>query len=259
MLLYGGGGIVNILGTNMCICCPGGRDRDDPPTHDQHEMTLVFVQLPDSLFDRSEEHAALLLAHKPARPSSLCGNGLASINVVPNALLPHHELGIIHPGASGWFDMGRQASSDVHHNLLQVLIYLPLSLEVAGKPCFLNLSAALATYYFLQSTLNLLLQGTRLQIITHVFSPFQVIAIPGILLLFLNLYHSPSSAAQVGTFLAHVPGIWETILKGLTPVFELLEGLSTLLVVQALGQVSRYLIEERNESFQFVFLVAAAA
>lgn len=143
--------------------------------------------------------------------------------------------------------------------LLQVLIYLPLSLEVAGKPCFLALSAALAAYYFVQSTINLLLHNTRLQILTSIFSPFQILAIPGILLLFLNLYHSPSTAAQFGSILNYVPGLWETILQALTPVFEVLEGLSTLLVVQALGQVSRYLIEERNESFQFVFLVGAAA
>ena len=77
--------------------------------------------------------------------------------------------------------------------------------------------------------------------------------------LFLNLYHSPSTAVHYGTLLNYVPGVWETILQALTTVFEGLEGLSTLLVVQALGQVSRFLIEERNESFQFVFLVGAAA
>jgi hypothetical protein len=56
-----------------------------------------------------------------------------------------------------------------------------------------------------------------------------------------------------------IPNVWEAILKALTPLFTLLEGVSTLLVIQALGQVSKYLIEERNESFQFVFLISSAA
>lgn len=65
--------------------------------------------------------------------------------------------------------------------------------------------------------------------------------------------------ADFGTTLTYVPHVWETILKTLTPVFVLLEGVSTLLVIQALGQVSKYLIEERDESYQFVFLLSSAA
>lgn len=140
-----------------------------------------------------------------------------------------------------------------------MLIYLPLSLEIAGKPCFLALSAALAIYYFVQSTLDLLLRNTRLHILSRIFSPLQILAVPAILLVFLNLYHSPAHAAQYGRLLVQIPCAWETILKALTPVFTLLEGVSTLLVIQALGQISRYLIEERNESFQFVFLISSAA
>lgn len=144
-------------------------------------------------------------------------------------------------------------------SFVQVLIYLPLALEVAGKNCFLSLSAALAVYYFIQSTVNLLLQNTRLRILTNIFSPLQVFTVPAILLLFLNLYNSPTSISTYSHLLTSVPAVWETILKTLTPLFVLLEGVSTLLVIQALGQVSRFLIEERNESFQFVFLISSAA
>lgn len=116
----------------------------------------------------------------------------------------------------------------------------------------------MAAYFFVQTTLDLLIKNTRLQILGRICSPIQLFAVPGILLLFLNLYHSPTSAAQLGSVLTYVPSAWEAILKTLTPLFELLEGISTLLVVQALGQVSRYLIEERNEGFQFLFLITSA-
>ena len=142
---------------------------------------------------------------------------------------------------------------------LQVLIYLPLSLEIAGKPCFLSLSAALAIYYFIQSTFDLLLRNTRFHILTRILSPLQILAVPAILLVFLNLYHTPAHAAQYGRLLVQIPSVWEGLLKALTPLFTLLEGVSTLLVIQALGQVSKYLIEERSESYQFVFLISSAA
>lgn len=145
-------------------------------------------------------------------------------------------------------------------SFIQVLIYLPLSLEVAGKSCFLSLSAALAGYYFLQSTLDLLLRSTRLHRLSRILSPIQVLAVPALLLVSLNLYHAPPTSAQkYGYILTSVPGAWEAILKALTPLFTLLEGVSTLLVIQALGQVSKYLIEERSESYQFIFLISSAA
>lgn len=132
--------------------------------------------------------------------------------------------------------------------------------QVAGKSCFLSLSAALAGYYFLQSTLDLLLRSTRLHRLSRLLSPIQVLAVPALLLVSLNLYHAPPTSAQkYGYLLTSVPGAWETILKALTPLFTLLEGVSTLLVIQALGQVSKYLIEERSESYQFIFLISSAA
>lgn len=131
--------------------------------------------------------------------------------------------------------------------------------QVAGKPCFLALSAALAAYFFVQASVDIALRHTRLRFLTVLFSPVQVLAVPAILLLFLNLYHSPQAINQLGKLLAHVPSAWETVLKGLTPLFVLAEGISTLLVIQALGQISRFYIEERNESFQFVFLISSAA
>ncbi|KNZ58259.1 uncharacterized protein VP01_1965g3 [Puccinia sorghi] len=125
---------------------------------------------------------------------------------------------------------GRTAS------FLQILLYLPLALDIAGKECFLALSA---------------------------FRLLQNLVIPTFLLFWLNIYSSDEG--KVGNpilginLVGRILSLWEVILTWSTPVFVLLEGVSTLLCIQSVGQISRYLVEAKNESYSFVFLVLSAA
>lgn len=50
---------------------------------------------------------------------------------------------------------------------------------------------------------------------------------------------------------------WGTILTLSSPLFIILESVSSLLVAQKLGQVGRELVGE-GEAYQFVFLIASA-
>lgn len=83
----------------------------------------------------------------------------------------------------------------------------------------------------------------------------------------------PSNAAlawgvHVFLYLArHVPRWWETLLRLSSPFFSLLEGIASLLVIQSLAHISRWVIERGArrggrfggaEGFQLLFLLASA-
>lgn len=154
---------------------------------------------------------------------------------------------------------GRTAS------FLQTLLYLPLALDIAGKECFLALSASLAVYYSAHSTAYLIFRNTRFVLVSKLYGLLQNLVIPSFLLIWLNIYSIDESDAtgnlKLGsnhTSVARILSLWESILNWSTPVFVLLEGISTLLCIQSVGQISRYIVEAKNESYSFVFLVLSA-
>lgn len=184
--------------------------------------------------------------------------------------------------------------------LLQVILYLPLTLDVAGQDAFLALSASLAVYYAFLSTVRTLTKRTQLAWIGDLLAVFQFVVVPACLLIVFNVYSPPSesyfnrkykeinanaSSSSIGffssrssnlgkgTFSSHddiasvepflgdtasqiinqlvlitfflarnVPPWWHTLLRLSSPVFSLLEGIATLLVIQVVGSFSRWLI-----------------
>ena len=210
--------------------------------------------------------------------------------------------------SSSLVTFGRLAS------LLQVIFYLPLALDLAGKEAFLALSASLASYYFILSTIRLVTKRTRLAWFGNFVAIFQFIVIPACLLICFNVYSPPSesyfahvakrpsataeaaldpSSSDGGSFFGmrrgkaakeaaatlaassplnveppvavisaeidmilqavlrwgmsaffflvrKVPGWWSTFLRFSSPLFSLLEGVASVLVIQALGSMSRW-------------------
>ncbi|CEH12974.1 hypothetical protein CBOM_00924 [Ceraceosorus bombacis] len=186
--------------------------------------------------------------------------------------------------------------------LLQVILYLPLTLDVAGVDAFLALSASLACYYFFLSSIRALVKGTSLAWLGTFLATFQFLVVPACLLVVFNVYSPPSSSyfstkpqSRAGAFASAlggdnssvgaiaelravlhgvglaegllgetvgiavssvlewivehtfwlaraVPPWWHTLLRWSSPAFSLLEGISTLLVIQVLGSLSRYII-----------------
>lgn len=201
--------------------------------------------------------------------------------------------------------------------LVQVIFYLPLTLDVGGPDAFLALSASLASYYWCLSSLRLLTRKTRLQWIGTLFASFQFLVVPSCLAICWAVYCPPEknyffvrwarSASGGGGLLANhgptagegllrshdasvggyhpatpphlaaimqaitpilksrnthpyleglfdftsasilylarkVPTWWGTLLRVSSPVFSLLEGSATLLVIQVLGTGCRYII-----------------
>jgi len=188
--------------------------------------------------------------------------------------------------------------------LLQVILYLPLTLDVAGQDAFLALSASLAVYYAFLSTIRTLTRRTQLAWIGDLLAVFQFVVVPACLLIVFNVYSPPSESyfnrkyteinatisstsppsirsgffssrsstsdsstkaaadqlaaepflgdtasiilnrlVTITFFLArNVPPWWHMFLRFSSPVFSLLEGIATLLVIQVVGSFSRWLI-----------------
>jgi hypothetical protein len=78
--------------------------------------------------------------------------------------------------------------------LLQVILYLPLTLDVAGQDAFLALSASLAVYYGFLSTVRILTKRTQLAWLGDLLAVFQFIVVPACLLIVFNVYSPPSES-----------------------------------------------------------------
>lgn len=180
-------------------------------------------------------------------------------------------------------------------SLLQLLVFLPLSLE-HSQQTFLTFSALLSAFYFGLSSLRWATYQTRLAWIARVLMVLQNLFISVALFLCARLYapdtpnaltaksvpwmqsvsnaqawlasHSPISwlgayeprmrldgfdqilafFLRAGHyFVSRVPGWWYRFLLHMSPVFSLLEGVASLLVVQAVARFSQWLYVRRTD------------
>ncbi|CCL99029.1 uncharacterized protein FIBRA_01038 [Fibroporia radiculosa] len=130
--------------------------------------------------------------------------------------------------------------------VLQILIFLPLTLSTLSTPAFLLLSLLLVIHSLIHGTLVLFWGSPALSVLQVPMHPF-------LLLVCFNVF-----SQNVHPLLLTTASWWGKLLHWSTPGFIVMEGLSSLLIVQKLGQVGRELVGE-GESYQFGLLVAAAA
>jgi hypothetical protein len=130
-------------------------------------------------------------------------------------------------------------------NFLQVLLFLPLTLSTLSKPAFLLLSLLIFLQSLIHGTLQFLWGSPLLPAMQLPIQPF-------LLLVCFNLF-----SQSVNPLLLSLASWWGTILTLSSPLFIILESVSSLLVAQKLGQVGREFVGE-GEAYQFVLLIASA-
>lgn len=155
--------------------------------------------------------------------------------------------------------------------LASIVFTIPLAFDVGGRTCGLAFSLTLATYYFILSTLRLATpdHSRWRSLALNLFAAMQPVMIGGLLIWSLNkfsvdsgeeaswvsrafynatkpLHQNPSFKDWVfgkeGLLEHALIGGWDKLLTYSTPVFQLVEGFCSLLVIQAAGQVTRYLV-----------------
>ncbi|EGO00920.1 hypothetical protein SERLA73DRAFT_50899, partial [Serpula lacrymans var. lacrymans S7.3] len=131
--------------------------------------------------------------------------------------------------------------------VLQILLYLPLTLATLSTPAFLLLSLLLSTHSLIHGSLLLLFNSPALSVLQVPMHPF-------LLLLSFNAFAQALPHKALPTLTAS----WGSILSVAGPLFITMEGLSSLLAAQKLGQKGTQLADER-EGYQFALLIASAA
>ena len=130
--------------------------------------------------------------------------------------------------------------------VLPILIFLPLTLSTLSTSAFLLLSLLLFVHALIHGTLVLFWGSPALSVLQVPMHPF-------LLLVCFNVF-----SEKVHPLLISAAYWWGKILNWSSPGFIVMEGLSSLLIVQKLGQVGKELVSE-GEGYQFGLLVAAAA
>lgn len=158
--------------------------------------------------------------------------------------------------------------------LTSTVVTIPLAFDVGGRACGLAFSLSLASFYFFYSVLRLATPDTsrfRWFLVKSVAAT-QWIVLPSLLIWSLNRFSveptdtrgwvertfsgkraedtsvsqwilGPDGLAERVTV-----GAWDKLLTWSTPAFQLSEGFCSLLVIQASGQVTRWLVNRSGKS-----------
>ncbi|KAJ5909029.1 hypothetical protein N7495_001711 [Penicillium taxi] len=163
---------------------------------------------------------------------------------------------------------------------------IPLAFDVGGKTCGLAFSLSLSAFYFLFSLLQLCTPDRswfRSSLVATVRAT-QWVIIPILLIWSLNRFSvdGDNSGGWVertfsrkraqdgfiqewlfgreGLVETMSLGSWDRLLRWSTPIFQLVEGFCSLLVIQAAGQITRWLVNRggRSDSWMIGLLVLSA-
>ncbi|KAK3684740.1 ICE2-domain-containing protein [Podospora appendiculata] len=167
--------------------------------------------------------------------------------------------------------------------LLSIVLSVPIAFDVGGRDAGLAFSLSLFLFYIFYSASKLLTpEKSRVRaFFTALVGLSQWIVIPTLLIWSLNRFsvdaestgwvsrtfaqvtsrHKPSSWSewffgQEGLLETVALGGWDNLLSYSSPVFQLLEGFCSLLVIQAAGQITRWLVNRgRSDTWVIILLV----
>lgn len=170
--------------------------------------------------------------------------------------------------------------------LCAIVFTIPLAFDIGGRTCGLAFSLALSSYYFFYTILRLVTpDNSRFRwTLGKLIQGTQFIVIPTLLIWSLNKFSvdSDNNSGWVertfggkraqdtsvyewlfgrdGLVQNVTIGSWDKVLSYSTPVFQVLEGFCSLLVIQAAGQVTRWVVNrESGDSWMIGLLVTSAS
>lgn len=133
--------------------------------------------------------------------------------------------------------------------LLLIILTIPLTFDLGGEDCGVSYTFILSVYYFAMSSIRIITRNTRVRMIGSLVYYTQHIIILSLLILFLNLFNDTSNDVLITLSFP-----WKILIEHSTPIFTILEGFCTLLVIQTIGQVLK-LLSRKNENWMFIQLV----
>lgn len=139
--------------------------------------------------------------------------------------------------------------------LTLIILTVPLAFDVGGEDCGIAFTFTLTVFYLVMSTIRIISRNTKLSIIGSLFYYTQHIIIPSLLILHLSLFSSTGDESTPLYTWLNIIHPWKVFVKNSTPLFTILEGFCTLLVIQATGHIMRYLIHKKSDNWMFVQII----
>ncbi|KAK6865036.1 ER membrane protein [Apiospora arundinis] len=156
--------------------------------------------------------------------------------------------------------------------LLTIVLSIPISFDVGGRDSGLVYSLSLFSFYILYSALKLITPDkSRFRwTISMVIQSSQWIVIPGLLIWSLHRFAVDANNTDWvtrtvwglggGNNTDLTIGAWDSTLRYSSPVFQMLEGFCTLLVIQAAGQITRWIVNRgRSDTWVLILLIFSAS
>ncbi|KAG7750387.1 hypothetical protein KL911_000795 [Ogataea haglerorum] len=143
--------------------------------------------------------------------------------------------------------------------LFYIVLTIPLSFEIGGIDCGLSYSITILLIYFCLATLRVLKYH---RIISSFLYYTQHFLLPSLLSIFLTVFTSSdeynASTLMKKIWWHFIIKSWKLFLMNSTPLFTILEGFCSLLSIQAIGQMSQYLIKHKSDTWSIVNLITSA-
>uniref|UniRef100_A0A8H7K8U7 Uncharacterized protein n=1 Tax=Bionectria ochroleuca TaxID=29856 RepID=A0A8H7K8U7_BIOOC len=166
--------------------------------------------------------------------------------------------------------------------LLSIVLSIPVAFDVGGRDSGLAYSLSVFIFYLFYSTIKLITpDGSRLRgLVSSSLRLSQCIVIPTLLIWALGQFAVDAGTTnwvertldgvlraksttwtewlfgKDGLLETVMLGSWENTLRYSGPVFQLLEGFCTLLVIQAAGQITRWLVNRGRSDTWVIILLA---
>ena len=158
--------------------------------------------------------------------------------------------------------------------LTSIILSIPLAFDVGGRACGLAFSLSIASFYFSYSILRLSTpdRSRYRYFLVQVLAWTQWVVVPTLLIWSLNRFSvepvdnsswvertfsgNRAKDASVWEWIFGHDGLaetvtvgsWDKMLRSSTPVFQLSEGFCSLLVIQAAGQITSWLVNRGGRS-----------
>ncbi|GME70081.1 unnamed protein product [Ambrosiozyma monospora] len=147
--------------------------------------------------------------------------------------------------------------------LIYVVLTIPLSFEIGGLNCGLSYSITILLVYFITMTFRILRYHKFIS--TFLFY-LQHLLLPSLLSIFLTIFTDPSFTILQdhhdnwfkSFWWNYVIEYWKLFLINSTPLFTILEGFCSLLSIQAIGQISQYLIKHKSDTWSIINLITSS-
>ncbi|ODV94888.1 hypothetical protein PACTADRAFT_86080 [Pachysolen tannophilus NRRL Y-2460] len=137
--------------------------------------------------------------------------------------------------------------------LALIILTIPLSFELGGIDCGLNFTLTILLLHFILTTARVLKYHA---VISTFFYYLQHLLLPSLLFIFISTFNNNLNDGSIdGNTNAGIA--WKLFLINSTPLFTILEGFCSLLLIQSIGQYSRWLVFKKSETWSIIALLTS--